>query len=333
MHSVQSRARRTLLQAAALATLPALPLAQAQDKPPHDKPIRILVGLPPGGGTDAIARYIAEQLRIQLGQPVIIENRIGAGGRIAADTLLTAAADGLTYMIAPNATPTFQTLVFGPQLKWSLFRDFVPVAGLVSYPLGMAVHPSLGVSNAREFVQWAKTHPDKSMFGTPGVGGMNHFLGVQFAKVAGIEMPVTPYKGTPPMVTDLLGGHVPAAVSLLDEMLRHHRAGKLRIIGIFSEQRSELMPEIPTFAEQGYKVTLGEGWTGMWAPAKTPPAEIERVQRALQKVLASPEAREHLTTRLAVSPRYRDGREMEKVQRAELAAWEPIIKASGFKPE
>jgi tripartite-type tricarboxylate transporter receptor subunit TctC len=321
--------RRRLLFAAG-ATLAAPTLVRAQG----DKPlIKILLGLPPGGGTDAIARAIADKLPAELGQPVIIDSKVGAGGRFAADALLVASPDGLTWMIAPNATPVFQMLVFANQLKWDATRDFAPVAQLVSYPLGMAVSLATGASNVREFVAWARANPKAASFGTPGLGGQNHFLGVAFAKEAGIELPVTPYKGTPPMVTDLLGGHVPAAISLMDGMLAHHRAGKVKVIGLFTEKRSELMPDIPTFAEQGIKLTSGEGWTGMWAPAKTPPAEIERMQRALQKVLAAPAMRELLTTRLAVVPDYHNGTELAATLHKELAYWEPIIKASGFKPE
>ena len=207
------------------------------------------------------------------------------------------------------------------------------MAGLVSYPLGMAVNTQLGVNNAREFVAWVKANPGKANFGTPGLGGQNHFLGVQFAKLAGIDLPVTPYQGTPPMITDLLGGHVPAGVSLMDELIKHQKAGKLKVIGIFSDKRSELMPEIPTFFEQGYKVSSGDGWTAMWAPAKTPAAEIERMQQALQKVLAQPQVRDYLMSKLSVLPHYRNAQEMAQAQRDELATWEPIIKASGFKPD
>lgn len=323
--------RRQLLAAGAAGAAAALPLAgRAQP----DKPvIRILVGLPPGGGTDAIARFFAEKLAVELGQPVMIDSKVGAGGRFACDALMTAAPDGLTWMIAPNATPTFQTLVFGPQLKWQLFRDFAPVAALVAYPLGMAVAPGTGASNVAEFVAWARKHPGLASFGTPGLGGQNHFLGVQFAREAGIELPVIPYKGTPPMVTDLVGGQVPAAISLMDGLLKHHRAGQIKVIGVFTPQRSELMPDIPTFAEQGFKVSSGEAWTGLWAPARTPTVELDRMQRALQKVLAQPAVREHLTTRLAVMPAFKPAAEMAALQRAELAHWAPIIQASGFKPE
>lgn len=320
--------RRTLMLAGAALALPAALRAQG-DKPP----IRVLIGFPPGGATDAIARTVVERLPAELGQPVIVENKPGAGGRIAADALLAAPADGLSFMVAPNATPTFQMLVFGHQVKWHIERDFTPVATLASYPLGMGVALNTGASNAREFVAWVKANPGKASFGTPGLGGQNHFLGVAFGKAAGIELPVTPYKGSPPMVTDLLGGHVPAAISLMDGMMAHHKAGKIRVIGVFTKERSPLMPEIPTFAEQGVDVSGGEGWTGMWAKAGTPAADVERVQRAVQKILAQPEVQQTLSGKLSVHPHFRDGRAMAALQREELAHWEPIIKASGFKPE
>lgn len=318
--------RQLLLSGSALLPLPQTVLAQP-------KPIRILVGFPPGGATDAIARAVADKLPTLLGQPVIVDNKPGVGGRMAADMLLAAPADGLTFMVAPNATPTFQMLVFKDQLKWNILKDFVPVASFASYPLGMGVATKLGVNNAREFVEWVRKNPGKASYGTPGLGGQNAFLGVQFAKAAGIELPVTPYKGSPPMVTDLVGGHVPSAISLLDGMMAHHRAGKIRIIGVFSKERSPLMPDIPTFVEQGIDVTSGEGWTGIWAKAGTPKAEVQRMEKAIQQVLQLPEVKEVMSQRLLVHPVFRNGAELDALQRAELAHWEPIIKASGFKPE
>ena len=297
------------------------------------RPIKVLVGLPPGGATDAIARVVVERLPAELGQPVFVENKPGLGGQLAADALLAAPADGLTYMVAPNATPTFQTLVFGERVRWNFLRDFAPVAAFASYPLGMGVSLHTGAGNAREFVDWVHRNPDKAAFGTPGLGGQNHFLGVQLAKAAGIELPVVAYKGTPPMVTDLVGGHVPSAISLMDGLMAHHRAGRIRVIGVFTKERSPLMPDIPTFAEQGIDVTSGEGWTGMWTRAGTPPAEIERMQRAVQKILALPDVKDTLSQRLWVQPHFRDAKQTDALLRAELAHWAPIIKASGFKPE
>jgi tripartite-type tricarboxylate transporter receptor subunit TctC len=320
--------RRHILLASAAAL--AAPLAaHAQTR----QAIKVLVGFPPGGATDAITRAIVDRLPPLLDQPVIIENRPGAGGRIAADAVLQAPSDGLTYMVAPNATPTFLTLVPGQNIRWNILKDFAPVASVANYPLGMGVAQNIGVNNAREFVEWARRNPGKATFGTPGTGGQNHFLGLQLARTAGIELTLAPYKGSPPMVTDLVGGHVPAAISLMDGLMTHHRAGRIKVIGVFTKERSPLMPDIPTFAEQGIDVTSGEGWTGMWAKAGTPAGEIQRMQNAVQKILAMPDVRELMSQRLWVHPQYRDGAAMDAVLRAELAHWEPIIKASGFKVE
>ena len=320
--------RRLLLLASA--TVLALPLAaMAQSK----APIRLVVGFPPGGATDAIARAVADKLPALLGQPVIVDNKPGVGGRMAADLVLSAPADGLTFMVAPNATPTFQMLVFKDQIKWNSLRDFVPVASFASYPLGMGVATQLGVNNAREFIDWVRKNPGKASFGTPGLGGQNAFLGEQLARTVGIDLPVTPYKGSPPMVTDLVGGHVPSAISLLDGMMAQHRAGKIKVIGVFTKERSPLMPDIPTFAEQGIDVTSGEGWTGMWAKTGTPAAEVQRMEKAIAQALQMPEVKEVLSQSLMVNPLFRNSAQMDALQRAELAHWEPIIKASGFKPE
>ena len=318
--------RRHLLAAGATLALPGLLRAQ-----PEKTPIRILVGFPPGGATDAIARTVVERLPSILGQPVIVENKPGIGGRLAAEALLTLPADGNAFMVAPNATPVFQTLVFADQIKWDILRDFVPVAAFASYPLGMGVALNTGATNVREFVAWVKANPGKASFGTPGLGGQNAFLGVAFAKAAGIDLPVIPYKGSPPMVTDLVGGQVPSAISLMDGMMAHHHAGRIRVIGVFTKERSPLMPEIPTFAEQGVDVSSGEGWTGMWARAGTPQAALDRMQQAVRQVLQQPEVRETLSKRLWAYPQFRSGSEVDALLRAELAYWAPIIKASGFK--
>lgn len=319
--------RRILMAAGAAAALPRFAVAQG-DK----APIKVLIGFPPGGATDAIGRVIVDRLPAVLGQPVVVDNRPGIGGRLAADAVLAAPADGLTFMVAPNATPTFQTLVYKDQLRWDMLRDFSAVAAFCVYPLGMGVALNTGVQGANEYVAWAKANPKLASFGTPGLGGQNHFLGVALGKAAGIELQVVPYKGTPPMVTDLVGGQLPAAISLLDGMLPQHRANKIRVVGIFSKQCSPLMPDIPTFAEQGIDVTGGDAWTGMWARAGTPAAALQRVQEAVRQVLAQPEVQETLSTRLWAQPAFRTGAETDAMLRAEIAYWAPIIQASGFKP-
>jgi tripartite-type tricarboxylate transporter receptor subunit TctC len=207
------------------------------------------------------------------------------------------------------------------------------VASFASHPLGTGVALNTGATNVREFLEWVRRNPGKASVGTPGLGGQNAFLGVQLARTANIDLPVTPYKGSPPMVSDLVGGHVPSAISLMDGLMAHHRAGRIHVIGIFTRERSPLMPDIPTFAEQGVDVTSGEGWTAMWAKAGTPAADLQRMQAAVQQVLKLPEVRELMMQRLWVYPQYRDAAETAALQRAELAHWDPIIKVSGFKAD
>lgn len=320
--------RRRLLMAAGV-----WPFARAAHAQGDARTIRLLVGFAPGGGTDAVARLLADKLKDVLEQPVIVENLAGAGGRLAANALVAAAPDGLTYMVANNAVHTFQTLVFGSQIRWHYRRDFAPVAQLTSYPLALAVPGSLGVGSVTDFVGWVRARPDGATFGTAGLGGQSHFSGVQLAREAGIRLAPVAYKGATPMVTDLVGGHVPAGISLMDDMLRFHRAGSVRVIGVFSRERSELVPDIPTFVEQGFKDLHSEAWQGVWAPTRTPTAQIERMQNALARVLAMPDVRQVMTTRLFVAPTFRNAADMAAIQDDEIRRWEPIIRTSGFKPE
>ncbi len=320
--------RRHLLIAGA-----AWPMAGAAHAQGDTKAIRLLVGFAAGGGTDAVARLLADKLKDVLEQPVMVENMAGAGGRLAANALVAAPPDGQTFMVANNAVHTFQTLVFGAQIKWHYRRDFAPVAQLTSYPLALAVASSLGVNNVAEFVSWARAKPDRATFGTAGLGGKSHFSGLQLAREAGIRLEPVAYKGATPMVTDLVGGHVPAGISLMDDMLKFHRAGSVRVIGVFSQQRSPVAADIPTFVEQGYKDLFSESWQGIWAPARTPQAQIDRMQDALKKVLEMPDVKQIMTTRLFVVPTFRPAVEMARLQDEEIRRWEPLIRSSGFKPE
>ncbi|WP_119157081.1 tripartite tricarboxylate transporter substrate-binding protein [Caldimonas tepidiphila] len=304
--------------------------AQAQS----DQTIRLLVGFPPGGSTDTVARVLAEKMATVLKQPVIVENKPGAGGRLAAQALKAAQPDGLTYMIAPNATPVFQALLYPPaMLRYDMLQDFTPVAMLVSYPMVLAVGNQLGVRSAKEYVARIKAHPMEASFGTAGAGGQTHFTGLQLSKAIGVNLQMVPFRGNGPLVTDLLGGQVPAGIMTAGDILPHHKAGKVQVVGVFSAKRSPLMPDVPTLMEQGIAIDAGDAWTGMWAPTRTPPAQLERVQNALKYALALPEVRDTLVNRATLNPDFRPAAEMDAVVRKELAYWGPVIKATGFKPE
>jgi tripartite-type tricarboxylate transporter receptor subunit TctC len=297
-------------------------------------PIKLLVGFPPGGSTDTVARVLAEKMSVVLKQPIIVDNKPGAGGRLAAQALKASAPDGLTYMIAPNATPVFQTLLYAPAvLKYDMLKDFTPVGLVVSYPLALAVGQQTGVKTAKEYVAWVKAHPKESSFGTAGAGGHTHFTGIQLGKAIGVDLQAVPYRGNGPLVTDLLGGQVPAGVMTAGDILAHQKSGRVRVIGVFGAKRSPLLPDVPTLMEQGVKIDTGDAWTGMWAPAQTPRAQLERMQNALQYALSLSEVRDILVNKATLTPDYRPPEEMDRLQRKELAYWGPIIKASGFTPE
>lgn len=305
-------------------------VAHAQD----GTPIKILCGFPPGGLTDIVARLFADKLRVELNRPVIVENKAGAGGRLAAQALKAAAPDGNTYMIAPNSMPVFQEILYPRKvLDYDMLTDWTPVATLTTYPFGMVIQRSLGLKNAKEFVDWAKTNPKQASYGMGGAGGQAHFAGTQFAIAAGIDFLAIPYKGNGPVSTDLMGGQLPAAVLPAADLMQHRNNPKLQILGVFESQRSPMVPDMPTFAEQGIKFDVGRAWMGMWAPSKTPKAEITRVEQALRKVLQDPAFKDQLVNRFTMYPMFTGSADMDNLQRAEIALWRPIIKASGFTPD
>jgi tripartite-type tricarboxylate transporter receptor subunit TctC len=303
--------------------------AQAQDKPP----IRLLVGFPPGGASDSLARLMADKLREQLKQQVIVENRPGVGGRLAAQAIKAAAPNGQMYMVAPNATFVFQHLTYPVSvLGYDMNTDFTSVARLTSYPMAMVVNSSIGVKNAKEYAAWIKANPDKANFGTAGQGGDTHFNGLQFGKIAGTPMQVVPYRGNAPLVTDLLGGQILTGNLVAGDVIQHVKSGKLNFIGIYASRRSPLLPDVPTMAEQGFDTGGSDGWMGVWGPAKLPREELERMQNALKAVLAAPDVKELLLSKFLMVADYQPGSEVDRQLQAELAHWGPVIKASGFKP-
>jgi tripartite-type tricarboxylate transporter receptor subunit TctC len=277
---------------------------------------------------------MADKLRDQLKQNVIVENRPGVGGRIAAQAIKAAPANGQMYMIAPNATFTFQHLTYPVSvLGYDMNTDFTSVARLTSYPMAMVVNTSIGTKTAKEYVAWLKANPAKNTFGTAGQGGDTHFNGLQFGKLAGTPMQVVPYRGNGPLLIDLVGGQILTGNMLAGDALQHVKSGKLNYIGVFSPQRSPLLPDVPTLAEQGFNTGGDDGWMAVWGPAKLPKVELERMQTAIKNVLAMPDVKEMLLSKFLQVADYRDGTEVDKQLQAELTHWGPIIKASGFTPE
>jgi tripartite-type tricarboxylate transporter receptor subunit TctC len=237
-------------------------------------------------------------------------------------------------MIAPNATAVFQHVLYPVSvLKYDLLTDLAPVAMVVSYPLALAVNSRIGVNSVKDYIAWVKANPKQGSFGTAGLGGHTHFSGLQLAKAAGVDLGVVPYRGNGPLVTDLVGGQVAAGIMTAGDIVPHQRTGQVRLIGVFGAKRSPLLPEVPTLIEQGFNVDTGDAWTALWAPAKTPKAEMERMQAAVQQVLALPEVRDILTTKQTMTPDFRPAAEVDALVRKEIGYWGAVVKATGFRPE
>jgi tripartite-type tricarboxylate transporter receptor subunit TctC len=293
----------------------------------QDKTIRILIGFPPGGTTDLLGRVVADKLKDDLGQTVLVENRPGAIAAIAAEAVKNAPPDGGTLLlnvvgsmiVAPNArkTNTFDTL-----------RDFAPVSLVTTSHLALAVGPGVPAKTLREFLDWAKANRGKAFYATSGAGSLPHMLGLLLAREAGVELTHVPYKGTAAYINELIGGQVPAAFDALGDLSEQHRAGKLRIIAIAGGARSKLMPELPTMREQGIAVE-GVAWFGLFAPAATPKAIQDRISGAVAKALQHPDVAARLVT-LNMEPVGSTPEAFRKVVQDDWNKWGAVVKASGF---
>jgi tripartite-type tricarboxylate transporter receptor subunit TctC len=277
--------RRTFLHlAAGAAALPAVPrLAWAQAYP--TRPVRIIVGFPAGGTTDVAARIIAQWLSESLGQQFIVENRPGAAANTAAEAVVRSPADGYT-LLAASSTNTINAALY-KNLSFDFVHDITMVAGIVRSPLVLEVHPAVPAKTVLEFIAYVKANPGKISMASFGTGTISHVTGELFKIAAGIEMVHVPYRGSAPMVTDLLGGQVEAAFDNLPASIEHIRAGKLRPLAITTRTRSQVLPGIPTMGEflQGFEVSA---WTGIGAPRNTPPEIIDKLNREINAGLANP---------------------------------------------
>ena len=269
----------------------ALGVAHAQGSEGLSGPVRLVVGFPAGGAGDIIARVVADKIAGPLGVTVIVENKPGAGGRVAAELLKAAPADGRTVLITPLAPIVIAPLTF-QKLNYKSDTDFVPVAQLVKFPLSLAVGKDSPNTSLKDLVAWFKAHPQQASFGTSAAGSQLHFLGLMLGQAAHIDLVHVPYQGGTPLITDLIGGQVPSAIDAFP--LEFHKAGKIRLLASSGESRSPLLPDVPTFKEQGYPTVVGEAWFGAFMSAKTSPALVQRVSEAMASAVQQPDVRQKL---------------------------------------
>lgn len=317
--------RREFTALAAAASL--MPLAHAQ----ADKTIKVLVGFPPGGSIDIVSRVLAEKMKDDLKANIIIENKAGAGGRVAADLLKSSPADGSVVMITPVVVPVLAPLVFS-KLNYNPATDFAPVGHVCSFNFALSVPANLPVKNISEFVAWLKANPQKANFGSPAPGSLPHFFGEMLSREAKADMVHVPFAGGAAMMNAIMGGQVSAGIDVVLEALEAHKAGKVRILATSGDKRSAVLPDVPTFKESGYPNIVASGWFAMYAPAKTPAASIEAINRSLNKALTHPDVLDRFG-KLALEAGGGSAADLTRLEQASTARWAPVVKATGFRAD
>ncbi|HWV53200.1 tripartite tricarboxylate transporter substrate-binding protein [Pseudorhodoplanes sp.] len=314
--------RRTFLQgSAACALLPASASAQSGTA-------RIYVGFPAGGTLDIIARRIAEKIRSTYTDPVIVEGRIGAGGRIAIEATKTAAPDGLSIVLSPSSPIVIFPHVYR-KLSYDPVADLAPVTPVCSNAQAFTVGPGVpdSVRNLAQFVDWARKN--KTFYATPAAGSIMHFQGMVFSNKAGLDMTHAPYRGMAPIIPDLLSGTMATSMAVMGDVLPHIADRKLRPLAVTSAQRSRFLPDVPTFAELGYGEVTGIDWYGLFVPAKTPVPVIDKLREATHAAMKDPSFGEALT-QMGFDTYALSSTELAARIKSETEYWGPIAKASGF---
>jgi tripartite-type tricarboxylate transporter receptor subunit TctC len=262
---------------------------------------------------------------------VIVENKPGAGGTLAAELLKHAVPDGGTLMISPIAVSVFAPVTHA-RLRYDPIKDFAPVSLAANFQMALAVGPGSPAKTLHEYITWARANPGNATYGVPLAGGPTHFLGVMLARATGVDLAVVPYKGSAPLTNDLLGGQVPAGISVLSQLLKHHAAGKLRVLATAGSQRSPMAPDVPTFRELGFPAVEGTGWQAFHTSAGTPRPAIDRLSSAIASAIKSPDVSARLQA-LGLEPVGSTPDELARRVAEDTARWAPIVKASGFRAD
>ena len=323
--------RRLALGAAvALAVAAMLPtMAAAQSFP--TKPIRIVVPFPPGGSTDLLARRIGEKLAAVWGQPVVVDNRAGAGGTLGADYVAKSAPDGYTLLMGVTGSNAIANALY-PKLPYDVVKDFAPVSLVVSSPLVLVRNPNFAPKTVQELVAAAKAKPGSISYGSPGNGTSMHLTGEMFKLSAKVSMLHIPYRGSAGALSDLMGGQIDTMFGDFLVVWPQLEAGKLQPIAVTSKTRHKMLPNVPTIAESGYPGFEALSWQGLFAPAATPPAIVEQLNREVNKALASADIQEYFGSR-GFTLGGSSATEFKAFVKVEADKWAKIVQASGAKPD
>jgi tripartite-type tricarboxylate transporter receptor subunit TctC len=302
-------------------------LAAAQ----NTKPIKLMVGFPPGGGTDAVARILADKLKDELGTTVVVENKPGAGGQLAAQALKASPADGTVFFLSHDHTISILPLVV-KNPGYEPAKDFAPVAGFATFVNAYAVSGGTPAKSFTDYVAWVKAQGGKGAVGIPAPASTPEFL----VKVVGdkfkLDLVSAPYRGSAPMMADMLGNQIAAGVGSVPDFIENHKAGKVRVVAVLGAKRQAALPDVPTFAELGLSGLEDMPYYGIFAPAGTPQATINHFGAAVSKVLAMPDVHEQFT-KMGLTVGYMNSHQLEQRERAYTQVWTKLIKNSGFQPQ
>lgn len=310
----------------ALGMLAGLATAQAQGSA-----TRIVVGFPPGTGLDAMTRMVAERLSLSLQHTHIVENRPGDASRIATEHVKNATADGTTLLMTPFAPMVINPFLYA-RLRYDPTSDFAPVAHVASFGFAFATAVHVPATSLAGYIAAVRRDARFGQYSSAGAGSLPHFFSLVFAREAGIDMVHVNYKGTAPALNDLAGGHIASFIGTESDLRPMHVAGKIRVIATSGAQRSRVYPDVPTFRESGFKDLVGSGWYGLYAPAKTPSATLERLSAAVLEVLRIPEVRSKLEA-MGMEVTGLPPAQLAAIQRADSDRWGPVIRASGIRLE
>ena len=322
MQSLTRRFHLALMGGFAAAVLASSVFAQ-------DSTLRIMVGYPPGGSSDRMARIVAEKLQSRLGNPVIVENRPGAGGRLVAQQIKAGTLGQNVLMVANPAVMVVAPQVFKDN-GYDAEKDFVPVSHVNDYEFGLAVATAVPVRELNHLLAWLRANPAQANFGVPATGSLPHFFALMAGEQAGVNVQVVGYRGSAPLITDLMGGQVPVAVDTLDGQLPQHEAGKLRILATSGEKRSPMAPGIPTFKESGLNLAA-TGWNVFFAPATMPAERVSRYASAIHAIMKEADTRQKFMDAKMI-PVAASQSETAAMLKAYRAQWAPVVQKSGYQP-
>ncbi len=302
-------------------------LSMAQTFP--SKPVRIVIGFPAGGPLDQHARLLSDRLQTQLGQPVIIDYKAGAGGTVGAQEVMKAPPDGHTLMLANTGVMVINPALYS-KLPYQTLKDFVPVARTAMQPLAFLVHPKVPVNTLPEFIEYAKARPGQINYGSAGNGGSSHLVPEMLKSATGIFMVHIPYRGSAPAFTDLMAGQVQFMAESIPQAAQYHRQGKVRALAVTSRERNPALPEVPTAIESGLRNFEVVGFYGFLAPAGTPRDVVNRLSEAFRAVLTQPDTRSRMVAQGA-DPAFLGADEFARYLQTEMPRWAEVVRASGAK--